>query len=210
MLRTFLIRLLLLPLTLVGTVAWADSNSQTDSNVRLAHMLDMSSNADLVRDSKLSLDMMDAMTEPEFLVAAMAMSANPEIWLKALEQAGAPGVPKNLSRMADPAMMTEWFYSSVDPQYQQAIVSRLFDPKKPQRWMQAMANPRFYMDALAVMPAAPMQWMKVTADGRMINPMQIWFDPKTYLNWMRLPEPAAGKKTDKPATTHAWKPPQRY
>lgn len=206
MLRSLLVCLMVLPVS----QAWADSAREAETTARLAQMLDLSSNAQLARDARQTLDMMDAMTEPEFLVAAMAMSANPEIWLKAMEQAGAPGVPKNLAQMADPAMITEWFYSSVDPQFQQAIVSKMLDPGKPQRWMQAMSNPRFYMDALAVMPAAPMQWMKVTADGRMINPMQIWFDPKTYLNWMRLPEPAAGKKSDKPAAMQTWRPPQRY
>jgi hypothetical protein len=207
MLRTLLTALMIVPMPL----AWADSGNQADASARIAQMLDMSSNASLPHDPRKALEMMDAMTEPEFLVAAMAMSGNPEVWLKAMEQAGSPDVPKNLTRMTDPTMMTEWFYSSVDPQYQQAIVSRFLDPRKPQRWMQAMANPRFYMDALAVMsPATPMQWMKVTADGRMINPMQIWFDPKTYLNWMRLPEPAAGKKADKATPPQAWKPPQRY
>lgn len=206
MLRFLLACLAALPMT----TAWADGDRERDAAARLAKMLDMSSNAHLARDSAQALDLMDAMTEPEFLVAAMAMSGNPEVWLQAMEQAGAPGVPNNLAQMADPAMIAEWFYSSIDPQFQQAIVSRMLDPKKPQRWMQAMSNPRFYMNALAVMPTAPMQWMKVTADGRMINPMQIWFDPKTYLNWMRLPEPAAGKKTDKPGVVPAWKPPQRY
>jgi len=117
--------------------------------------------------------------------------------------------------MATPEMLADWFYSSIDPQFQQAIVTRMLDPKKPQRWMQAMSNPRFYMHALAVMnPATPMQWMKVTADGRMIQPMQAWFDPKTYLNWMRLPMPAPtaaqknGNKT--PLAVNSLKLPQRY
>lgn len=207
MLRTLLAALMIVPMSL----AWADPGNEADAGARIAQMLDMRSNASLPRDPRKALELMDAMTEPEFLVAAMAMSGNPEVWLKAMEQAGAPGVPGNLSQMADPAMITEWFYSSIDPQYQQAIVSRLLDPRKSQRWMQAMTNPRFYMHALAVMnPATPMQWMKVTADGRMINPMQIWFDPKTYLNWMRLPQPAAGSKADKTAAPQAWKPPQRY
>lgn len=194
--------------------AWADPVANDNSAARIERMLDLRDNASLVRNPQLALDMADAMTEPEFIVAAMAMSANPEVWLKAMEHAGSPGAPRNLSRLADPEMLTEWFYSSIDPQFQQAIVSRMLDPKKPQRWMQSMANPRFYMNALAIMnPATPMQWMKVTADGRMIAPMQPWFDPKTYLNWMRLPIPeaAAGRKGEpQPAASYSWKPPQRY
>lgn len=200
-----------------STSAWADGPADTpvSSAARFEHILDFRNNASLVRQPQQALDLADAMTDPEFLVAAMMMSANPEIWLKAMERAGAPGVPKNLSQMATPEMLADWFYSSIDPQFQQAIVTRMLDPKKPQRWMQAMSNPRFYMHALAIMnPATPMQWMKVTADGRMIQPMQAWFDPKTYLNWMRLPMPpptATRKNGDKvPLAVNYWKPPQRY
>jgi hypothetical protein len=183
---------------------------------RCEQLLDLRSNVSLVRHPKQALDLADAMSEPDFLVTAMAMSANPEIWLKALEHAGAAGVPNNLSQVASPDMLADWFFSSIDPRFQQTVLSRMLDPKKPQRWMQAMTNPRFYMHALAVMnPATPMQWMKVTADGRIIQPMQVWFDPKTYLNWARLPTLPApeakknGEKTSLPVS-YLWKPPQRY
>jgi len=197
--------------------AWAGSpvDAPVSQATRFERLLDLRNNVSLVRYPQQALDLADAMSDPEFLVAAMMMSANPEIWLKAMERAGAPGVPQNLSQMATPEMLADWFYSSIDPQFQQAILTRMLDPKKPQRWMQAMSNPRFYMHALAIMnPSTPMQWMKVTADGRMIQPMQAWFDPKTYLNWMRLPMPASSdtqKSGDKPPmTTYAWKPPLRY
>jgi hypothetical protein len=197
--------------------AWAGSpvDAPVSQATRFERLLDLRNNVSLVRYPQQALDLADAMSDPEFLVVAMMMSANPEIWLKAMERAGAPGVPKNLSQLATPEMLADWFYSSIDPQFQQAILSRMLDPKKPQRWMQAMSNPRFYMHALAVMnPATPMQWMKVTADGRMIKPMQNWFNPETYLNWTRLPMPApsaAQKSGDKqPLVTYAWKPPLRY
>jgi len=58
-----------------------------------------------------------------------------------------------------------------------------------------------------------MQWVKVTADGRVTQSMQSWFDPTTYMNWMRLPPPSAanksGDKAPRPAA-YSWKPPQRY
>lgn len=199
--------------------AWAENVTPGTSAIqatRIEQMLDLRNNVELVRHPQQALDLADAMSDPEFLVAAMMMSANPELWLKAMQHAGAPGVPKNLAQMTSPEMLADWFYSSIDPQFQQAILSRMLDPKKPQRWMQAMSDPRFYMPALAMMnPATPMQWMKVTADGRMIQPMQTWFDPKTYLNWMRLPLPApsAARKTgDKAAlpASFSWQPPQRY
>lgn len=198
--------------------AWAESSVSDASaaqRARFEQLLDMRHNASVARQPQQVLELVDDMSDPEFLVAAMVMSANPEIWLKAMERAGAPDVPENLAQTASADMLADWFYSSIDPQFQQAVLSRMLDPKKPQRWMQAMASPRFYMHALAIMnPAVPMQWMKVTADGRMIQPMQVWFDPKTYLNWMRLPmNPTAAKKNGDKLTTPAplsWRPPQRY
>jgi hypothetical protein len=49
------------------------------------------------------------------------------------------------------------------------------------------------MPAIAVVnPATPMEWIKATADGRMIKSMQSWLDPNTCMNWMRLPELQSG------------------
>lgn len=206
-------------LMLCAASAWADNATSAvpvTPAARFEQMLDLSNNMNLVRKPQQALNMADAMSDPEFVMAAMMMSANPEVWLKAMEKAGSAGVPGNLARAASPEMMTDWFYSSIDPQFQQAVLSRMLDPKKPQRWMQAMSDPRFFMPALAIMnPATPMQWMKVTADGRMIQSMQPWFDPKTYLNWMRMPMPdsSAGKKSGDKLTvpaSYSRKPPQRY
>jgi hypothetical protein len=157
------------------------------------------------------LDLADAMTEPGFLAAAIAMSANPEAWLTALEQVGGPSVLNNFSPAVESQMFADWIYSSLDPKFQQAILSRAIDPKKAQRWMQAMGDPRFIMPALAMMnPATPMQWMKVTADGRIFKPMQAWFDPKTYLGWMRMPADTTGKKESYKTAPLFRQPPQRY
>lgn len=179
-------------LLMFGTAAsWAETDTSPgtpSAAEQFEQLLDLRSNVSLVRQPQQALDLVDAMSDPDFLVAAMVLSANPELWLKAMENAGAKGVPKNLAQVGSPEMLTDWFYSSVDPKFQQAVLSRMLDPKKPQRWMKAMSDPRFCMPALAVVnPATPMQWMKVTADGRMFQSMQPWFDPKTYLNWMRLP-----------------------
>lgn len=204
-------------LMLGSTPVWAENVTPAGLEkqaARFEQLLDLRHNVDLVRHPQQALDLADAMSDPEFLVAAMVMSANPEVWLKAMERAGASGVPQNLAQTANPDMLADWFYSSIDPRFQQAILSRMLDPKKSQRWMQAMSDPRFCMSALAVVsPDTPMQWMKVTADGRMIQSMRTWFDPKTYMNWMRLPAPAAAKKSgDKGAmpASFSWKPPQRY
>jgi hypothetical protein len=168
-------------------------------------------NADRVRHPKQPLDLADDMSDPELLIAAMMMGANPEIWLKAMEQAGAANVPKNLVQPISPDMLTDWFFSSIEPRFQQAVLSRIVDPKKPKR--ELPADSRFYIPALATIdPATPMQWMKVSADGRVAQSMQPWFDPKTCFEWMRLPM-SVGKKAGDTAMTpapYSWKPPLRY
>lgn len=199
-------------LSLFAAGAWAGAPAADPSSARIERLMDMRTNGQLLRDPQRALEMADAMTEPEFLAAVMAMSGNPDVWLKAMERAAAPDVPGNLAGTADPAVMAEWFYSAIDPQYQHAIVSRMLTPGKAQRWMQNFANPRFYTNALAVVnPAVPVQWMQAAADGRMASSMRVWFDPKTYLGWMRLPPPEPGKAAagGQAAWPH-WPPPQRY
>ena len=195
--------------------AWAQGPSAPQSESgRIEQMMDTRSNMSLLRHPQQALEMADAMTEPGFMAVAMSMSANPEAWLKAMEQASEPSILKNFSQAADPQVVADWFYSSMDPKFQQAILSRAIDSKKAQRCMKAMTDPRFFMPALAMMsPVTPMQWMKVSADGRIFKPMQAWMDPNTYMNWMRLPVEAPSKKdNDKAAPTipFFWQAPQRY
>lgn len=179
--------------------------------VRLEQLRDLHATTDLpARHPQRALDLADALSDPEFLVTAMMMSSDPEAWLKAMERAGAP---KNLARKVSPEMLADWLYSSIDPQFQQAILSRMLNPKKSQHWMQAMSDPRFYMPALAMMSTGtPMQWTQVTADGRVFPSTQSWLDPKTCFNWIRLPLslPSAAQKGGEQAFGAFRRPPQRY
>ena len=185
-----------------ASAALAQGGSALDAQKRnIERLMDMRSNMSFVRHPQKALDMADAMSEPELFVAALVMSANPEVWLKAMEHASKPGTFKNFSQLADPQMFADWFYASIDPRFQRALLSRAFDPKKTRRWMDSMNDPQFFMPAIAVMnPAMPMQWIKVTADGRMIKSMQNWLDPNTNMSWMRLPEPQTSNG-EKPTAT---------
>jgi len=193
--------------------AWAQDDAPAlpvpTETQQVERMMDVRSKMSQVRQPRQVLA--DAMTEPGLLAAAIAMSANPEAWLMALEQASGPSVLNNYSPAAEPQMFADLFYSSLDPKFQQAILSRAIDPKKTQCWMKAMSDPRFITPALAMInPATPMQWMKVTADGRIFKPMQAWFDPKTYLGWMRMSVDTTGKNESNKAAPLFWQPPQRY
>jgi hypothetical protein len=174
-----------------ASAAWAQGGPAFDAQTRnIERLLDLRSNMSFVRHPQKALDMADAMSEPELFVAALVMSANPEVWLKAMEHASKPGTFKNFSQLADPQMFADWFYASIDPRFQRALLSRAFDPKKTKRWMDSMNDPQFFMPAIAVMnPATPMQWVKVTADGRIVRSMQNLLDPNSYMSWTRLAEP---------------------
>lgn len=194
--------LLSLVLFCCASVALAQGESALDVQVRnIERLLDMRSNMNVVRHPNKALEMADALSEPELFVAAMVMSANPEIWLKAMEQASEPGTFKNFSQLADPQMLADWFYTSIDPRFQNAILSRALDPKKLRRWMSSMNDPRFFLPAIAVInPATPMQWVKITADGRLVRSMQNSLEHATRPDWMRLPQPA-GKNGDSGSLT---------
>lgn len=163
-----------------------------------------------VRHPQRAPDLADALSDPEFLVTAMMMSGNSEAWLKVMERAG---VPKNLARTASPEMLADWLYSSIDPQFQRAILSRMLNPKKSQHWMQAMSDPLFYIPALAMTgPGSPVQWVQVSADGRVSQSTQAGFDSRSCFDWMRLPLslPSAAQKGGEYALGFLRRPPQRY
>ena len=207
--------LTILFLLCAASSAWAQDDAPAlpvpTEMQRVERMMEVRSKMSQVRQPQQVLDLADALTEPGFLAAAITMSANPEAWLMALQQASGPSMLNNFPQAAEQQMFADWFYSSMDPKFQQAILNRAIDPKKAQRWMKAMSDPRFIMPALAMMnPATPIQWMKVTADGRIFKPMQAWFDPKTYLGWMRLPVDTTGKKDSNKAAPLFCQPPQRY
>ena len=196
-----------------ASTAFAQGERALDVQTRnIERLLDMSSNMSFVRHPEKALDMADAMSEPELFVAALVMSTNPEVWLKAMEHASKPGTFKNFSQLADPQMFADWFYASIDPRFQRAVLSRTLDPKKAKRWMDSMNDPQFFMPAIAVMsPATPMEWIKATADGRMIKPVQNWLDPNTCINWMRLPDQQSGKGATPTAKQSVFRAPiQRY
>jgi hypothetical protein len=179
---------------------------------RVAHTLDVRSNAGLLRKPGQALEWIDAVTEPGFAAALMSMSAHPETWLKAIEQAAEPSTLKNFSQASDPQVLADWFYSSIDPTFQHALLSRALDPAKARRWLSAVSDPRFYAPAIAVMtPATPLEWVQVTADGRVLRPLAAWLDPKNALGWLRLPAELAAARADKPVP-EPWlkRLPQRY
>lgn len=182
------LRQTLLSLLLFCSAGAAPAHGSADPLTRrVEQQLDMRSNPTVVRDHRAP-DMADAVSESELLMVAILMSANPDVWLNAMEHASQPGTFRNFSQLADPQVLVDWFYASIDPQFQQAILSRALDPKKSKRWMQTMSDPRFYMPALAIINrATPMQWMKVTADGRVIQPLQARMNSETHLDWTRLP-----------------------
>lgn len=160
-------------LLLMGSanLAFAHDGAVSVQMRNIERLTDLSGNADIVRHPQEALEMADAISEPELFVAALVMSANPETWLRILKQAGKPGTLKNLAKLADPGMLVDWFYASVDPRFQRAILSRALDVNKRQRWMDSMNDPRFFMPAIAVInPSTPLQWVKVAADGRLIQP----------------------------------------
>lgn len=187
-LRTLVGSLLLL--CLAGGALAQDVNALDKQIRNLERLTDLGSNLELLRHPQKALDMADAVSEPELFVAAMVLSANPEIWLKVFEQANKPGALPNLTQLADPQLLVDWFYASIDPRFQRAILSRALDKNKMRRWTDSMNDPRFFMPAIAVMnPATAMQWIKVTADGRLIEPKRngLGADPRSQ--WLRIDEP---------------------
>lgn len=169
-----------------------------------------------VRDPTAYAALMDAASDPRFLASAMLAGANPQTYMSFLQGLRDPEtLRKGLLLMTSQTAM-DWAYSSVDPEFQNALLSRATVPQIADRSMDAMRDPAYFQSAVAVFDA-PVQWMKVEAYVHIAQPSVIWSDPKTCKGWMRLmaqPLSTDAKKSGYPSTKPKpllfLSPPQRY
>jgi hypothetical protein len=171
-----------------ASAALAQGNDALEAGIRnIERQPGFGSRMEVARRSGKALEMADTISEPELFVAAMLLSANPEVWLNAMEGAGKAGTLRNFAQLAGPGSLADRFYDAVDPRFQRAILSRALDKSKAQRWMDSMSDRRFFMPAIAVLsPSNPVQWVKVSATGRTIEPGRQMLDDGPSSAWARL------------------------
>ncbi len=167
------------------------------------------------RDPKAFAALMDMASDPRFLAAAMLAGANPRTYMSFLQRLPAPESLRNGLKLLPQQNAMDWAYSAMDPEFENALLSRAADPQMAGCWMEAMRDPAYFQSAVAVF-SAPMQWMKVEADAHhLTRPPVNWLDPKTYSGWMRMvarPLPQAAKSANHTAKSKPWallQPPQR-
>jgi hypothetical protein len=161
---------------------------------------------------------MDAATDPRVLASAMLAGVNPRTYLSFMQKLTDPEALRHYLATATPESTLDKAYSATDPEFQAALLSRAATQKISGNWQQAMRDPAYFQSAVYVSDK-PVQWVNIRADGRQIGAMTDWFDPKTYLGWMRLMSApraqdakasAAAGASPAPAPMLFSTPPQRY
>lgn len=143
------------------------------------------------------------------MVKVEAKPADPTLMEGCLLNAGFGNMQaiKNMAQKFGPEAILDMMFSSVNPVFQPALLTKSGSPAKPVKNIEDMREEKYFQPAIApVGISAP--WVKVTADGRLISakPGQT----ETGFGWMRLPssQPNAGEAEErKPAATGF---PQRY
>jgi hypothetical protein len=137
------------------------------------------------RISKANATLMDIASDPRILAAAMLVGANPQTYMSNLQRLPDPESLRNGLKLLPPQSAMDWAYSAMDPEFERALLSRATDPQMAGSWMESMRDPAYFQSAVAVF-SAPMQWMKVDADGPPARPPVIGLDPKCNSAWMRV------------------------
>lgn len=147
----------------------------------LEQMLDGKKNGAAFKDPAAFAEWLDAITEPRFMTALAAVAVDPGAYPKTLANVVDPAAARNWSEFTDPQLYLRWMLAGASPSFQQAILSRVSDPAKRQRWLDAVGRPGVYAPMLANFGRAPNAWLQapVTAAAPMARLMQ----PVTPMAW---------------------------
>ena len=168
------------------------------------------------RNPKAFAALMDTASDPRFLAAAMLAGAKPQAYLSFLQRLPDPESLRNGLKLLPAQSAMDWVYSAMDPEFENALLSRATDPQMAGGWMAAMRDPAYFQSAVAVFDA-PTQWMKVNSDGHLsAGPLGNWLEPGSNSGWMRimtrpLPQVTRSAEHRTEAKSLAFLiPPQRY
>lgn len=153
------------------------------SEAWLAQMLDAKKNGVAIKDPAAFAEWLDAVTEPRFMTALASVAVDPATYPKAMADAIDPAAAHNWSEFTDPQLYLRWLLASATPSFQQAIVSRITDPAKMQRWMEAVSRPDAFAPTLAQFGKAPSAWLQAPLAPANQASMTKLMQPTTPLDW---------------------------
>lgn len=110
-------------------------------------------------------------------------------------------VIKNMAQKFGPETVLDMMFSSVNPVFQPALLTKSGSPAKPVKNIDDMREDKYFQPAI-VPVGIPAPWVKITGDGRVISSKPV--QTETGFGWMRLPssQPNASEaEAHKPVTT---------
>lgn len=165
----------------------------------------MSGNRSLVRHALLGGALLCALNAQagETQVAETNKNSGAEHCLKALGMQEVQPI-REMAKQMSPEVVLDRIFSSVAPDFQNALLSKPLDPAKPAKGAEAMRDPKYFLPAIAVMPL-PKPWVNVAADGRVIEPARAAGQDSA---WQRMADEA--QKKPAPFFPFFLPAPQRY
>jgi hypothetical protein len=162
----------------------------------LTEELEMSSNRKFVRHTLLPVACLFALNAQagEVMPEQPAMAVA-EHCLKAVGMQNVQPI-REMAREMSPEVVLDRIFSSVAPDFQKALLSKPTNSAKPVKNAEAMRDARYFLPAIATMEM-PFHWIRVRADGRVIEPAPAGA-ANSDSSWTRMAGEAAGGQQQKP------------
>ena len=103
---------------------------------------------------------------------------------------------KEMAKEMSPEVVLDRIFSSIAPNFQKALLSKPTNSAKPVDSAEAMRDPKYFLPAIATLEM-PFRWIRVTADGRVIEPAPAGA-AKSNSSWTRVTGENTGEQQKKP------------
>jgi hypothetical protein len=148
-------------------------------------MLDATRNGLAFKHPEAFIEWLDALSEPRFMTALATVALDPDTYPKALGRGIDPSAARNWAEFADPNLYLRWMLAGMDARFYSALLSRMTNPEKLQRWVNFTATPEAYAPMLkALDPATSTRWGQAVGKSANYDPLLQLANPLTSLNWM--------------------------
>lgn len=162
----------------------------------LLRMLDANRNGLAFKHPEAFIEWLDGLSEPRFMTALATVALDPNTYPRVLGRGIDPSTARNWAEFADPGLYLRWMLAGVDARFYSAILQRMSDPGKWQRWLTYASRAETYGQMAATLnPATAAKWGEAVMRPENYDPLLKLANPASSLAWVAAFADQVGKQS---------------